>query len=79
MNIKLLLANFYNSSRKECGNVDLKVFFSALNWRETPVTFPKQIQDDNHKIDEKKIFESTTLERQQLKINYPNLIAELNQ
>jgi hypothetical protein len=52
------------------------VFFSALNWRETTISSPNQVQDDS-KIDEKKIFESTTLERQELKINYANLISEL--
>ena len=54
-----------------------QLFFSALNWRETPIPFPKQTKEDNNQIDEKKIFESTTLERQQLKINYANLIMEL--
>jgi hypothetical protein len=52
--------------------------FSALNWRETPIPHPKPPQDDS-RADEKKIFESTTLERQQLRINYSNLVAELGQ
>lgn len=66
--------NFF-SSRFENGKVDIKTFFSALNWRETPIPHPKA---GDEKVDENKAFELTTLERQELRVNYPALLKDLS-
>ena len=66
---------YFFSSRFESGNVDIKTFFSALNWRESPIPHPKA---GDEKVDENKIFELTTLERQELRVNYPALLKDLS-
>jgi hypothetical protein len=67
---------FSLSSRVEHGNVDMRALLTSLNWRETPIPNPKT-GDLEERLDDLKLFESTTLERQNLKVNYNALIEEL--
>jgi len=69
-----LLDMIFEHSRNELGNIDLRALLSALNWRESPVPHPRQ-EDDRR--DDKKVFESTTLDRQQMKVNYAALLEEI--
>jgi hypothetical protein len=69
-----LLDMIFEHSRNEQGNIDLRALLSALNWRESPVPHPRQ-EDDRR--DDKKVFESTTLDRQQMKVNYAALLEEI--
>lgn len=56
--------------------MDLKAFLSAMNWKENAITNPRI--DEDFRLDDRKLFESTTLERQNLKVNYNALMADLN-
>jgi hypothetical protein len=49
----------------------------ALNWRENPIQNPRSGRGEE-RLDEKTFQLSTTNERQQLKINYGALIADLS-
>ena len=50
---------------------------AAINWKENPVVPPKEALE-NLRPDDSRIFETSTLERQQLRVNYSALISELN-
>ncbi len=70
-------ANLIKSSRNSNGLIDIRALLLALNWRESPVAPPRTAESDSFGNDDKRIFESTTLERQNLKVNYANFVAEL--
>jgi hypothetical protein len=54
----------------------MRALLTSLNWRETPIPNPKT-GDLEERLDDLKLFESTTLERQNLKVDYNALIEEL--
>ena len=53
----------------------MKTLYSALNWRESPIPHPKAPEEV--KVEDNKLLESSSLLRQQLRINYPALIQDL--
>ncbi|CAF0855388.1 unnamed protein product [Brachionus calyciflorus] len=72
-----LLDMLLQNTRLESGNICLRNLLTTLNWRENPVAAPKETFQ-NIRPDDSKIFETSTLERQQLRVNYSALISELN-
>ena len=73
---RIFLTHFvFISSRYETGNVDLKTLYSALNWRESPIPHPKAAEEA--KVEDNKLIESSSLLRQQMRINYPALLQDL--
>jgi hypothetical protein len=71
---------FLFSSRVESGNVDVRCLVGVLNWKENPIQNPRSSsssQNDDRQEDNSKIFQTTTLERLQLKINYQALLSDL--
>jgi hypothetical protein len=65
------------SVRNSNGNIDVRSLLCALNWRENPVQNPRSSSGEE-RLDEKTFQLTTTNERQQLKISYGALIADLS-
>lgn len=60
----------------ENGTIDYQDFVKALNWRDYPVAHPKQSSEEPRVKGEGKEYELTTMERQQLNVNYSGLLEE---
>lgn len=65
------------SSLLKNGQVDLQAFLSAMNWKENAIANPRS-EEEMIRLDDKKMFETTTLERQRIFVNYSALMADLN-
>ena len=60
----------------ENGTIDYQDFVKALNWRDYPISHPKENTAEPRVKGEGKEYEVTTMERQQLNVNYTGLLDE---
>jgi hypothetical protein len=60
------------------GTIDYQDFVKALNWRDYPVAHPKyNTTQEPRQNGEGKEYEITTMQRQQLLVNYTQLLNDI--
>jgi len=67
-----LLDMLLQNVRNEAGNIDLNALLSTINWRENIIQHPKENNIETKESD------FTSLDKQNLEINYNELIKEIN-
>lgn len=67
-----LMEIIFFSVRNEAGNIDLNALLSTINWRENIIQHPKENNLESKESD------FTSLDKQNLEINYNELIKEIN-
>lgn len=67
-----LLDMLLQNVRNEAGNIDFNALLSTINWRENIIQHPKESNTESKESD------FTSLDKQNLEINYNELIKEIN-
>ena len=74
--MNLCVLNYLSTRNETGGLINVEALISTLNWRDTPVSAPKLAETSS--VEDNKLLETTTLERQNLRINYEALLKDLS-